>query len=91
MNSVFKWIVTHITGWLHSISSADLINAIDLVVKAQSVSTNRSEKLQWFADQFSKLNASLQLWHEDGEPTNTLLLLVGLAKDLAIKFGLIKV
>lgn len=90
MNSVFKWIVTHIAGWLHSINSVDLSNAIDLVVKAQGMFSKGSERLAWFAEQFGKINSSLKLWHEDGSPTNTLNLLVSLAKDLAIKFGMIK-
>jgi hypothetical protein len=90
MNAVIKWVVVHVAGWFHSISSADLGHALDLVVKAEKVANTGAEKLKWFAEQMGKVNTSLKLWHEDGSATNTLNLLVSVAKDLAEKFGLIK-
>ena len=85
-----KWIVIHLAGFFHSISSGDLSHAIDLVVKAEQAAGNGAEKLKWFALQFEKINAALKLWHDDGSPTNALNLLVSVAKDLAQRFGLIK-
>ena len=90
MNAIIKWVVTHIAGWFHSISSVDLSHALDLVVKAETVASTGAEKLKWFADQFSAINSALKLWHSDGSPTNALLLLASVAKDIAQKFGLIK-
>lgn len=89
MNAFFKWIVIQITSLLHGISSGDLTHAIDLVTKAEQAATSGAEKLNWFIGQFSKLNSALKLVHDDGTPTNTLNLLVSLAKALAQQFGMI--
>lgn len=89
MNAFFKWIIVHITSLLHGISSSDLTQAIDLVTKAEEVSTKGVEKLNWFIEQFGKINSALRLVHEDGTPTNLLNLLVSLAKALAQQFGMI--
>ena len=90
MSAFIKWVVVHIAGFFHSISSGDLATAIDLVVKAQEAAATGAEKLKWFAEQFAKVNSAIRLWHEDGSPTNALNLLVSVAKDLAERFGLIK-
>jgi hypothetical protein len=89
MNKILQWLIVHLASWFHAITSFQLSKAIPLVVKAETVAERGAEKLKWFAEEFAKLNTGLQAWHSDGSPTNALLLLVSVAKDLAQKFGLI--
>lgn len=75
-----------VAALFHSISSAEVKAALDLVIEAQKRFFSGSEKLAFVAAALAKISSGIN--HPDGAPTNKLHLLVSIAIDLAEQFGL---